>query len=237
MSERAEFVCPACRCAVGAPPSLAGAAAPCPKCGAHVSHWPAPISAAPVPIPPPPPIAPPSSLPESALPPGVGWLALVFCLVCVALASVWAVYAHQKAQEERAGRDRRDSRESYEPERKTAKSEIETEWQIRVVASVGGSVGVVLAAFATFFCTSRRSDPAGVAVAWGAALGGVAGSVGALMSQFAPVFGGPIEKYLARPLSPVRLSEMPVHTLAFGLVGLVIGAGLGALQARAPKSP
>lgn len=183
-------------------------------------------------MPPPLPVAAPSSLPESAVPPGVGWLAVVFCLVCVALASAWAVYAHQKAQEERVRRDRTDSWDSHEPERKTAKSEIEAEWQVRVVASVGFSVGVVLAAFVTFLYTSRRTDPAGVAVAWGAVLAGVAGSVGALMSQFAPVFGGPIEKYLARPLSPVRLSEMPIHTLAFGLAGLVIGAGLGVLQTR-----
>ncbi len=38
------FVCPACRDTINAPASLAGEEAPCPKCGADVDRWPAPVS-------------------------------------------------------------------------------------------------------------------------------------------------------------------------------------------------
>lgn len=38
------YVCPACRDTINAPASLAGEESPCPKCGADVDRWPAPIS-------------------------------------------------------------------------------------------------------------------------------------------------------------------------------------------------
>lgn len=40
--DRVLFTCPACRGSVPGPPSLQGAASPCPKCGSHVARWPAP---------------------------------------------------------------------------------------------------------------------------------------------------------------------------------------------------
>jgi hypothetical protein len=39
---RADFICPACKATVTAPASLAGEAAPCPKCGKDVERWPSP---------------------------------------------------------------------------------------------------------------------------------------------------------------------------------------------------
>jgi hypothetical protein len=43
---RADFVCPKCRATVTAPASLEGEDSPCPKCGADIDRWPAPVRAA-----------------------------------------------------------------------------------------------------------------------------------------------------------------------------------------------
>ena len=53
--------------------------------------------------------------------------------------------------------------------------------------------------------------------------------IGILLSQFAPVFGGFLEKSLAQPFSPARLSLIPVHVFVFGIVGIVFGGALGSL--------
>lgn len=42
---KADFICPACRATISAPPSLAGESAPCPKCDADIDRWPAPVCA------------------------------------------------------------------------------------------------------------------------------------------------------------------------------------------------
>lgn len=60
--------------------------------------------------------------------------------------------------------------------------------------------------------------------------------IGLLSSQFAPVFGGFMEKSLAVPFSPARLSLIPVHVFVFAIVGTVLGGAFGALICSAqPK--
>lgn len=70
------------------------------------------------------------------------------------------------------------------------------------------------------------------AIFWGLAGAVVLGSVGLFMSQFYPVFGGVIEKALAKPFSPARLSLIPIHLFAFGLAGTALGVGAFLLKDR-----
>lgn len=52
--------------------------------------------------------------------------------------------------------------------------------------------------------------------------------VGVLLSQYWPVFGGLLDKALAKPWSPARVSLIPIHVFAFSLSGVALGAALGA---------
>lgn len=66
----------------------------------------------------------------------------------------------------------------------------------------------------------------------GMALGSVIGPVvmifpAVFLSQYFPVFGGILEKALAEPWSPARLSLIPVHLFGFGFVGLILGVMVG----------
>jgi hypothetical protein len=65
-------------------------------------------------------------------------------------------------------------------------------------------------------------------------IGAIAGAlafacVGLVLSQYWPVFGGFLEKNLAQPLSSARMSLIPIHLLAFGLIGLALGGAGGFL--------
>ncbi len=51
------------------------------------------------------------------------------------------------------------------------------------------------------------------------------------LSQYWPVFGGILEKALAEPWSPARISLIPIHVFAFGFVGVVLGGAAGLLHA------
>ncbi|MDE2097166.1 MAG: hypothetical protein KGL39_07960 [Patescibacteria group bacterium] len=76
---------------------------------------------------------------------------------------------------------------------------------------------------------SFRGHPnaAGQLLAWGA-LGAVAASlVGLASSQYFPVFGGIIEKGLATPWSPPRMSLIPIHLFGFSIVGAFFGGAFG----------
>jgi hypothetical protein len=83
---------------------------------------------------------------------------------------------------------------------------------------------------------ARKPQPARSVVTW-CIFGGLLGAgatvpIALLLSQFAPVFGGFLERNLAHPFSPARLGLIPVHLFAFGVVGVAIGAGIGAALAN-----
>lgn len=70
----------------------------------------------------------------------------------------------------------------------------------------------------------------------GAALGAVVMTPPAVfLSQYWPVFGGVLEKALAAPWSPARVSLIPIHLLAFWLVGVVLGGAAGLLLAQSRR--
>jgi predicted RNA-binding Zn-ribbon protein involved in translation (DUF1610 family) len=70
-----------------------------------------------------------------------------------------------------------------------------------------------------------------VSIACGLASAFIASALGLVLSQYFPVFGGVLERGLAVPWSPARMSLIPVHILAFSLLGLVIGSIGGMLVA------
>lgn len=53
--------------------------------------------------------------------------------------------------------------------------------------------------------------------------------LGLLSSQYFPVFGGILEKGIATPWSPARLTLIPVHLFAFSIVGAFFGGVIGYL--------
>jgi predicted Zn finger-like uncharacterized protein len=53
-----------------------------------------------------------------------------------------------------------------------------------------------------------------------------------VLSQYWPVFGGVLERGLAVPWSPARISLIPIHLFVFGLVGCLFGGALGLLVAQ-----
>ena len=55
------------------------------------------------------------------------------------------------------------------------------------------------------------------------------GFVGLILSQYWPVFGGFLELNFAQPWSPARINLIPVHLFAFGIAGILLGAGAGFL--------
>lgn len=156
----------------------------------------------------------------------------MFVLVSVSMiAALWMITSQRgdAQQPEPAG-----SWERRERGRDLRRDEAAQELKVQVAASVGFSVVFEVLAGLAFLALNGSPDARRAAFAWGALGAFAAGAIGILMSQYAPVFGGPVEKYLARPLSPARLGEMPMHTLLFGAVGFAIGAGLS--QSRKPAA-
>ncbi len=47
------------------------------------------------------------------------------------------------------------------------------------------------------------------------------------VSQYAPIFGGVLDRTFAEPWSPVRVSLISIHIFALGLSGCVFGGFLG----------
>ena len=80
----------------------------------------------------------------------------------------------------------------------------------------------------------RGLDPAKLILGVGAVGIGVGGLLGLFLSQFAPCFGGFIGQ-LGRPFSPARLELIPVHVIAFGLLGGVLAAAVAALVRFVPR--
>jgi hypothetical protein len=78
-------------------------------------------------------------------------------------------------------------------------------------------------------CASRTSLTVPIVLGFfGAGLGGFGlGCVGLYLSQHRPVFGGFLELNLAEPWSPARINLIPIHLLAFGLIGILLGAVFG----------
>jgi hypothetical protein len=60
--------------------------------------------------------------------------------------------------------------------------------------------------------------------------------LGLFLSQYWPVFGGVLERGLAEPWSPARISLIPVHLLVFGLIGIVFGGFIGFLLGLACRT-
>ncbi len=50
---------------------------------------------------------------------------------------------------------------------------------------------------------------------------------GLISSQYFPVFGGLLEKSLAKPWSPARADLIPVHLITFFFAGVIVGGGFG----------
>lgn len=67
-------------------------------------------------------------------------------------------------------------------------------------------------------------------LAMGAVGAGVLGGLGLAFSQYWPLFGGLLEKALAQPWSPARLSLIPIHVIAGGLLGAMGGVLLGIVR-------
>ncbi|HEY1601737.1 MAG TPA: hypothetical protein VGG64_19205 [Pirellulales bacterium] len=69
-----------------------------------------------------------------------------------------------------------------------------------------------------------RSAPNTLAIVMGAFMGAIVlGCSGLLSSQYVPVFGGFLERTLAEPFSPARLSIIPVHLFVFVPLGALCG--------------
>ncbi|MCC7419849.1 MAG: hypothetical protein IT428_06195 [Planctomycetaceae bacterium] len=81
--------------------------------------------------------------------------------------------------------------------------------------------------------------PVGHAVVGGVSWGIIFVILSIPISQFVPVFGGVMEKAMAKPLSPARLAGIPIHVFVFGLLGILFGALGGAVSGMiaTPKPP
>jgi hypothetical protein len=66
--------------------------------------------------------------------------------------------------------------------------------------------------------------------------GGLLAFIGLLLSQYWPVFGGALERALAEPWSPARISLIPIHLFAFTIVGVLGGGAFVYLLTRISNS-
>ena len=248
--ERVEYVCPACRQSILAPVSLKGHAVPCPKCSKMIDGWPAPKY-----IPSVPPI-PDSSLPEPGLSGtaqghhaalaawlGVSLVALVtLCGVFAVLfrgeenrkmieaeiketervATTHVMYYTDDARLKLVMGQLHSALEKDQRDRRQAVASLLFAGVFEAAAL--GIVGVLV---------NRRRSLYQNAILMGSFGAGSFGLIGVLVSQFSPVFGGFLAKRFTVPFAPHQLALLVEHTLAFGLAGLLIGAGLSILRSRA----
>ncbi len=257
---RAEFVCPACRKHIAAPPSLEGRAVACPKCMAFVSVWPPPVVPAPAAPAPPPTLSPP---PPSLIPPRPQVeLALAYHPAAIAAWAVAAVIAfagvtgcvgilatgdeqRRELEAELKKLEAVERQPYYDPwgtadrdlrrikDRATDAIAKDRRVRSQAVANVVFATIFEVAAFivAGVFIL-RPPSPLTSAGMWGAVAGGVLGLVGALLSQFAPMFGGLLARFLTTPFSAAQLTFLSEHTLTLGLIGVALGAGASALRVK-----
>lgn len=107
-------------------------------------------------------------------------------------------------------------------------------FEIQATISVSITVAVELLAFGGALFIARfgpATSPFRSAGVWGCLAAGMAGAAGALVSQFAPVLGNMLERYIGGPFSTARLLLLPGHVLLFAFLGLLIGGLAGALRA------
>jgi hypothetical protein len=107
------------------------------------------------------------------------------------------------------------------------KPDLKTEATVGIVVSLVFEVALLT----TWLVLGTRPDtPARVAVSWGTLAALVMGLVGALVSQFSPVYG--LIAYLYQPFTVGRLTLLAGHTLLFGCIGFLVGGAIGALSVR-----
>ncbi|MBY0523424.1 MAG: hypothetical protein K2R98_08490 [Gemmataceae bacterium] len=78
---------------------------------------------------------------------------------------------------------------------------------------------------------SPRKSPAAAALRFGIWGAIISAPAAILSSQFFPVFANMLERALADPFSPARLSLIPIHLFAFSTVGFLLGCVVGYLHA------
>lgn len=170
------------------------------------------------------------------------WLALG--LAVMAVMAVFAAMAKVSREREVAKgggtRQEKQREQPIEAERKERdeRSSRQTQWTIAAVISAGVGLAMIVGPVVILSRQQNKpSDQFQTALTWGCIGCGAMSLVGILLSQHAPVFGGLLEKALTEPWSEGRMTLIPAHAIAFGIVGLVVGGAAGALKASSEKRP
>ncbi len=106
--------------------------------------------------------------------------------------------------------------------------------RLEVFAGILLSLAMLPAAVCLPLLVRGSAEPFRSAAGWAGVGCGVLGTLGVMMSQVSPVFGSIIDRF-GEPLSPARLTLIPAHVLAFGLVGLIVGGAAGGLKAHSDR--
>ncbi len=220
---RVNYVCPACGVTVSAPPSLAGASAPCPACKAPVASWPAPL--------PSPGILVPVPVPAGISRRTTDRADLLFLVAMVAILAVGGAVAYHLATRE-PSEEQKKGLERLGLVRHGVGDEVGRSWGLlgpgRQFVIVAATLSLAAAPFVPYFAAGSR-EPFRSSVHHACAGYTLVGLLGLVLSQFSPMFGGIVAE-IVPPFSVVRIALVPAHVFVFGLIGLTVGGATGAIR-------